>query len=198
MLISVALGRLRTINRELAHAVDERRMLAALVDASSDFIGITDTSGRPSYVNPAGRRMVGNAARSAPHRTVEPRLLSTGGAGRGVSPPIPALAQRGRWQGETRLRNLATGATFPVSLNRFAITDPDTGRPLGRGKITRDISGTKELERSLREQADDLRRAEAVAGFGSWRFDRTKGTSASSDETLRIVGLPPGTRRPAR
>jgi PAS domain-containing protein len=38
---------------------DERRVFESLLDNSSDFIGIADPSGKPIYLNPAGRQMVG-------------------------------------------------------------------------------------------------------------------------------------------
>ena len=44
-----------------------------------------------------------------------------------------------------------------------------------------------------RELTNDLLRAADVAGVGSWRFDVTTKTSASSEQTLRILGLPHGT-----
>ena len=36
-------------------------MFVALLDYSSDFIGIADPTGKPIYLNAAGRRMVGLA-----------------------------------------------------------------------------------------------------------------------------------------
>jgi len=38
---------------------DERRVFVSLLDNSPDFIGIADPNGRPIYLNPAGRRLVG-------------------------------------------------------------------------------------------------------------------------------------------
>src|SRR6185369_1708494 len=38
---------------------DERQVFVSLLENSSDFIGIADPSGRPIYLNPAGRRLVG-------------------------------------------------------------------------------------------------------------------------------------------
>ena len=46
-------------DRKLYQLANERRVFAALVESSSDFIGIADADGKPSYVNPAGRHMVG-------------------------------------------------------------------------------------------------------------------------------------------
>jgi PAS domain S-box-containing protein len=40
----------------------ERRLFAAVIENSSDFIGIADARGKPIYLNPGGRRMVGLSA----------------------------------------------------------------------------------------------------------------------------------------
>src|SRR3954447_9796222 len=37
----------------------ERRRLLAVLENSTDFIGVSDLDGRPTYLNPAGRRLVG-------------------------------------------------------------------------------------------------------------------------------------------
>jgi len=54
-----ALDESQTANELLQKALDERRVLAALIENSSDFIGVADPAGKPVYLNPAGRRMVG-------------------------------------------------------------------------------------------------------------------------------------------
>ena len=54
-----ALDESQTANERLQKALDERRIFAALIENSSDFIGIADPAGKPIYLNPAGRRMVG-------------------------------------------------------------------------------------------------------------------------------------------
>ena len=41
---------------------DERQVFVSLLENSSDFIGIADPTGKPVYVNPAGRRMVARHA----------------------------------------------------------------------------------------------------------------------------------------
>src|SRR4029077_7102951 len=52
---------LQRTNTELKRANSERQVFAALVENSSDFIGIADDTGCPVYLNPAGRRLVGLA-----------------------------------------------------------------------------------------------------------------------------------------
>ena len=51
---------------------DERQVFVSLLENSSDFIGIADPSGKPIYLNPAGRRMVGLPADFPVERTQIP------------------------------------------------------------------------------------------------------------------------------
>ena len=60
--LEVDLREMTELDRRLYQLANERRVFAALVESSSDFIGIADADGKPSYVNPAGRRMVGLSA----------------------------------------------------------------------------------------------------------------------------------------
>ena len=50
---------------------DERQIFVALIESSSDFIGIADPNGKPIYLNPAGRRMVGLATRLSRSRQTQ-------------------------------------------------------------------------------------------------------------------------------
>src|SRR5262249_26257851 len=55
----------RTANERSQRTLDERRIFEALIANSADFIAIADAHGKPAYVNPAGRRMVGLPAEGA-------------------------------------------------------------------------------------------------------------------------------------
>jgi PAS domain S-box-containing protein len=57
----------------------------------------------------------------------------------------------------------------------------------------RDITNRKHAEEALRESAQDLSRAQAVAHTGSWRLDVRHNQLLWSDETHRIFGIPKGT-----
>src|SRR4029077_12597626 len=54
-----ALATSRQANDRLQTVLDERLIFSALIENSSDFIGIADPNGKGLYLNPAGRRMVG-------------------------------------------------------------------------------------------------------------------------------------------
>ncbi len=76
---------------------------------------------------------------------------------------VRTVLERGHWEGETVFRHWRTGKALPVSHTHFMIREPDTGRIIGMGAVTRDISEIKrareEIERSNRRlaEADELK-----------------------------------------
>jgi PAS domain S-box-containing protein len=140
-----------------AHRLEEERQLfAALVENSSDFIGIADPSGKPMYLNPAGRRMVGLAPDHPVGETeildyypLEERDFAS-------DVIIKGMVEHDHWSGETHFRHWKTGEAIPVSDEHFLIRDTQSGRILGMGTITRDIS---EVRRAAGERDRLLARA---------------------------------------
>jgi PAS domain S-box-containing protein len=140
----------------------QSRVFSALIDNSSDFIGIADPNGKPVYVNPAGRRMVG----LDPHQPVENTQIPE------YYPPdvrpfatdviVKAMVEEGYWQGETYFRNWQTQASIPVSDTHFMIRDPDTSRVLGMATITRDITDLRRAQEEIAAANEKLERTEAT------------------------------------
>jgi PAS domain S-box-containing protein len=129
---------------------DERRVFVSLLENSSDFIGIADADGKPIYLNPAGRQMVG----LPPDFPVEQTHIQD------YYPPserrfaneviLKSMIERGRWSGETFFRHWQTGQAIPVSDEHFMIRNPADGRILGMGTVTRDISEARRAREQLR------------------------------------------------
>jgi PAS domain S-box-containing protein len=204
-LIAFLIERQQRTKERLATSNEQQKVLAALVENSSDFIGIADLAGRRRYVNPRGRAMVG----LSPDQPVEGTRIAD------YSPPelndfvtdviVKETIERGNWQGELQLRNFETGGAIPVSDHHFLIRDPESGRALGLGTIIRDISDLKRaqdellaaqdhlqlLEGARRASLADLNRAQAVGKVGSWRF-LGNDLFEFSEETHRILGTAPG------
>ena len=136
---------------------DERQVFVALLDNSSDFIGIADPNGKPIYLNPAGRKMVG----LAPDYPVESSEILD------YYPPdergfvtaviLKNMIARGRWSGETRFRNWKTGEAIPVSDEHFMVRDASGTRILGMATISRDITETRRMYDRLRESEERFR-----------------------------------------
>lgn len=127
-------------------ATEERRVFAALVENSSDFIGIADASGKPTYVNPAGRRMVGLSPEQPIEETEILEFYPPDQRAFATEVILKSMLEHGQWEGETYLRNWQTEDAIPVSDKHFMIRDPKSGRTLGMATITRDISDRRKLE----------------------------------------------------
>ena len=119
---------------------DQRQVFVSLLDNSVDFIGIADPTGKPVYLNAAGRRMIG----LAPDSPVEDLQIED------CYPPeirsfvsdvlLKTMVERGVWSGDTFFRNFQTQERIPVSDTHFLIRDASGDRLLGMGTVTRDIS----------------------------------------------------------
>jgi PAS domain S-box-containing protein len=134
---------------------DERQVFVSLIANSSDFIGIADPDGKPIYVNPAGRRMVGLPADYPVEQTQIPDYYPPEERRFAIDVIYQSMVEQGRFSGETYFRHWQTGEAIPVSDEHFMIRDPRSGRVLGMGTITRDIS---EARRQVREREELLAR----------------------------------------
>ena len=88
---------------------DERQVFVSLLENSSDFIGIADPNGKPIYLNPAGRRMVGLARRFPGGTGPDRRLLPQGAA---------PVRHRRDSQGDDRARPVVRGDILPALADR--------------------------------------------------------------------------------
>ncbi|MGH9255720.1 MAG: PAS domain S-box protein, partial [Vicinamibacterales bacterium] len=129
---------------------DERHVFESLLENSSDFIGIADPSGRPMYLNPAGRRMVGLPPDYPVEQTHIPEYYPPEERKFATEVILKSMFEHGRWSGETFFRHWQTGEAIPVSDEHFMIRDPRDGRILGMGTVTRDISEARRTRELLR------------------------------------------------
>jgi len=107
-----------------------------------------------------------------------------------------------------RLRELAKGRTEPFEVEKRYVRPDGSVRwvnllvvPMwAEGKpancvmgVLQDITDRKQAEEALLQSEAHLRRAQAVAHMGSWRYDIVGNALTLSDELYRIIGLPAGT-----
>ena len=178
-----------TTNVRLQKALDDRRIFEALIENSSDFIGIADPDGTPTYLNSAGRRMVGLAS-DFPVETVRIQDCYPPDERAFVSNVIlKSMLEHGRWSGETRFRHWQTEQAIPVSDEHFTIRDRDSGRLLGLGTITRDISDVKRTQEQLRLSQERFELALSGADLGSWDWNIRTGEVAFNARWAEMRGL---------
>ncbi|MEG3860821.1 PAS domain-containing sensor histidine kinase [Microcoleus sp. herbarium12] len=122
------------------------RSLAAILEATPDFVGICDLDGYAVYMNKAGRKMVGideNADIS--HRQVGE--FSAASARSTLKGAIATAISEGVWSGETAFVS-ASGVEIPVSQVIISHSAPG-GKLEYISTIARDISDRKRTEQAL-------------------------------------------------
>ena len=142
--------------RRAAEAAEkEAHRFLALVEQSSDFIALGDMQGRLTFINEAGRRLIGIDA-SAKVSGTSPVSISDLGA---LIPPgeaaaagriLAAVREQGRWEGEIRFLHAVTGKTLPVWCNFFQFRPEGGGDHTALAFIARDLSQLRETEEHLR------------------------------------------------
>jgi PAS domain S-box-containing protein len=157
--------------RQATQCIDRKRsdeesfQLAAIVEASSDFIGIASLAGKAFFLNPAGRRLVGL-------RTDEPipedirDFVVAADRDRLLDEIIPAVEQTGFWDGEITLRHAMTGLGIPVHQHVFYTREPSTGKPLTLATICRDITRRLQAEQAEIRAQKEIAHATRLQGMG--------------------------------
>jgi signal transduction histidine kinase len=136
----------------------EKRKFTALVQRTTDFVGIASLSGQVQYVNPAGLQLVGlatldDALRIHVFDFVSPQYRRT------VQDELwPLVLSAGRWKGELDFRHFGSGAPISFLVDCFRIDDPRTGDPMNVATVSRDLSEQKNSEAALRNLNESLER----------------------------------------
>ena len=127
-------------------------MLASLVSASREFIGIADLEGNALFVNKAGRELVGLQDLKAVRSTRIIEYFSADDQHRIIHEVLPAVQDSGFWEGELKFRNFQTGQLIPVLYSIFPVHDLK-GAISAYGTVTRDLAESKFTEQRLRSLA---------------------------------------------
>ena len=156
----------------------ERQQFAALVDASSDFIGVAGLDQRGVYVNRAGQQLVG----------LQPDQISS------ISvldffPKSEHDRVRGLITGaedgdhvvvDTWFQHLKTGQLIPVSWSFLRLRDT-SGNVTGYATVTRDLTERHKAENLLRASEEKRRLALDAAKLGMWHVEpETRATTTDA------------------
>ncbi len=174
--------------RQVAQAAEkETHKFLALVEQSSDFVGLGNLQGRLTYINEAGRRMIGIADVDPAEGTpllglVIPEDVPLAGR-------ILSLVQKqGRWEGEIHLRHSGAGKPIPVWCNTFQFRDRGDSESAGLAIVTRNLSQLRETEEHLR-QAQKMEAIGKLAGGIAHDFNNLlTAINGYGDLALAMVG----------
>ncbi len=182
--------------RERAYA--QERRLAAILEATPDFVTIGRMEGPPLFVNRAARRALGIGPDEAVASLYEFRPAGFREFFETVA--IPAAARDGSWTGETEYVS-RTGRVIPVSQVSVVHTDAD-GRVAFISAIARDITDLKRSAEWLRQSEERMNLALEAAQAAAWVHDLSTNvitlSGTSSPHTLEdfLMTVHPDDREP--
>ncbi len=147
--------RFRNGHREKLAAAAETARLVAVIEGSPDLIATSTPAGRVSYMNRAGRVMLG--LEDTPVADIRRETIYAPWALQIVeNVAIPAAVENGSWRGETAFRT-TDGREVPVSQVVVCHRQPDGSPTLST--IARDISALKETQKLLAEKNRQVEQA---------------------------------------
>jgi PAS domain S-box-containing protein len=148
----------RTINATLGtqeEAEAELRKFYLLIENSEDFVAMAHVDGSITYVNTAGRKLIGmRSDEDATCKTVfdfYPADLHSFVR----NTLLPDAVERGAWEGETRFQRKAGGDDILMHQSVFLVSDPATGRPICFATIARDITASRKAAAALAQARDE-------------------------------------------
>ncbi len=160
--------------------------LAAILEATPDYIGSSTPTGEIFYSNRAFLELWDSAG-LVPHniqQCIPPdtyRILRRHA--------MPTAARNGLWQGECALL-ASEGKEIPVSAVVIAHRD-EQGKVLFYSTIARDISARLEIENKLRKSEALLAEAQQVAHMGSYEYNYATRQLIWSEEVYRLFDREP-------
>ena len=170
-----------TVHGDLVASEATNEQFAALIELSRDFIAIADLSGTVTYLNRAGRELIGleTDEESLGRPTVD---YFTAEALMQVEEFNESLRSRGSWQGISALRHFRSGEPIPVAVDAFLVTRPSDGARLGLATVQRDLRAQLRAEHEMSLRIQEQR---AVADLG--RLAMTLPLGALMTEAVRLV-----------
>ena len=157
------------------YTADNLQLMRTMEENSVDLISILNLGGFSSYINEAGRKLLGfkneaevlttpiNEIHSHEHFLLVQREV------------IPAIIKEGKWSGKMMIRHLQTGENFPVYNNSFRIDDPVTGTPLAIGVVMRDMRPELAAKEALADSELMLRNITSASPASLWMSDADGG-----------------------
>ncbi|MBK0378311.1 PAS domain-containing sensor histidine kinase [Mucilaginibacter segetis] len=147
---------------------DEQERLLKLIDHSSDFVSLSDIDGNVTYVNAAGKELLG-LVNDNTHRPNADYLMPD---------ELPRLQKEinnqlfknGRWEGDILYRHFKTGEAIPVKGTSMLLYDADN-KPHGRASIARDMRRELADKKALVESEQLLKNITSAAPAALWMSD---------------------------
>jgi PAS domain S-box-containing protein len=181
-------GTLQDITAEISGR-EQRQKLLTLVDNSVDLMAILELNGTNSYINSAGREILGIPADADVTKIPISSFHTPEQLAFVESEILPNVMAKGRWSGQFAARNATTGEIIPLYNNCHRIDDPHTGLPIGVGAVMRDMRPEISARRELAENQARMNLAIETSGLGMWELTLNRNEGTYNARYLEILGI---------
>ncbi len=144
-------GTLQDITAEVL-AREQNQKLSVLVENSVDLMAILKLDGKNSYINKAGREILGLDEDADVTQIPISDFHTPEQLAYVEAEILPGVMNNGKWAGEFAIRNGKTGELIPLYNNCHRIDNERTGEPIGVGTVMRDIRPEVYARQRLEEQ----------------------------------------------
>ena len=161
----------------------ERQQFAALMEASSDFIGVAGLDQRCTYLNRAGEKLIGldpgqassismlDCFPKSEHDRVTGLMADSEGGDHVIA--------------DTWFQHLQTGELIPVSWSFLRLRD-ESGNVSGYATVTRDLTERCKAEELLRASEERRRLALEAAELGTWHVEPVT-RATTTDARYKVI-----------
>ncbi len=168
-------------------AEKEISFLAQVLRNINEFVSITDTENKISFVNQSWLKTFGYSEEEVIGKNIE-MIVSTSNP-TGLLNEILISTLRGGWQGEL-INRKKDGSEFPVLLFTTIIYEKDH-KPIALVGISKDITERKKAEELIRINEKRLKKAQEIGHLGYWQQEIGGKSVWASDEAMKIYGFSP-------
>jgi PAS domain S-box-containing protein len=167
---------------------EEHSLLAAMIEATSDYVGLLDGDGRVIYLNRASRRMWGIGPKDDITQLNMSDFLPDWSLRRVQEEALPTAIRDGSWSGENAIL-VPDGREIPVS-QVIVVNKDASGGLTFIGGSSRDISEQRNLELHLRRTQDEQAALRRVATLVAEDATPDEVFAAVAEEVARLLEVP--------
>lgn len=169
---------------------EEQQKLLTLADNSVDLMSILNIDGTNSYINKAGRNLLGFESEEQVKLIPISELHSPEDFELVQNEVLPTVMSKGRWSGKMMVRHLQTGEIFPVFNNCTRIDDPVSGTPIAVGSVMRDLRPELASKQALADSEQLLRNITTAAPTSLWMSDEKGYITYFNQTWVNWTGFP--------
>lgn len=170
-------------------AAEDQQKLITLVANSVDLMSILNMDGTNSYINEAGRKMLGFTTEEEVLKTPISQLHAPEDYELVQNIVLPTVIEKGQWAGRMMVKHLQTGEVFPVFNNCIRINDPVTGEVIGIGAVMRDQRPELAAKQAVADSEQVLRSITTAAPTGLWMANEQGELTYVNQTWLDWIGL---------